>query len=131
MYSPAARPSSERAAPAKKRRLSAITGISSALTASIGLPALRASRRAISSPCSSITSAIASSACARCAVDLLGARDGRAGDLLAGGGVEDRFGLAAAGRALAVDEVAEGLCGARHLGSPLLGVSSGSLASLS
>src|SRR5665213_1569911 len=67
MYSPAARPSRQRAAPAKKRRLSAITGISSFLAASIGLPALSASRRASSSPCSSIRSAIASSACARCA----------------------------------------------------------------
>src|ERR1700677_2035185 len=67
MYSPAALPSRQRAAPAKKRRLSAITGISSFLAASIGFPALSASRRAISSPCSSIRSASASSACARCA----------------------------------------------------------------
>ncbi len=51
MYSPAARPSSTRAAPAKKRRLSAITGSSSVVTASIGLPALSASSRAISSAC--------------------------------------------------------------------------------
>ncbi len=67
MYSPAARPSRQRAAPAKKRRLSAITGSSSLLTASIGLPAFSASMRAISSPCSSIASASASSACERCA----------------------------------------------------------------
>ncbi len=67
MYSPAALPSRQRAAPAKKRRLSTITGISSALTASIGLPAFSASSRAISSPCSSTTSAIANSAWERCA----------------------------------------------------------------
>src|SRR5579862_9640740 len=65
MYSPAARPSKQRAAPAKKRRLSAITGSSSPVTASIGLPAFRASRRAISGACSSMRSASASSACAR------------------------------------------------------------------
>ena len=67
MYSPAARPSRQRAAPAKKRRLSTITGTSSFLTASIGLPALSASARAISSLWCSIASAIASSACERCA----------------------------------------------------------------
>src|ERR1035438_1807893 len=62
MYSPAALPSRQRAAPAKKRRLSAITGSSSFVTASIGLPAFSASMRASSSPCRSIRSASASSA---------------------------------------------------------------------
>src|SRR5664279_4853635 len=122
MYSPAALPPRQRAAPAKNRRLSAIAGISSLVTASIGLPALSASRRAISEPCSSITSAIASSARAARGphgqVHLLGAGDGCEGELLAGGGVEHGFALAARGHPLAVDEVAEGLCGARHLSLP-------------
>ena len=65
MYSPAARPSMQRAAPAKKRRLSAITGTSSSSTALRGLPASAASRSAISSARSSIRSAIRSSARAR------------------------------------------------------------------
>ena len=65
MYSPAARPSMQRAAPAKKRRLSAITGTSSSITALRGLPASAASRSAISSPRSSIRSAMRSSARAR------------------------------------------------------------------
>ena len=65
MYSPAARPSIVRAAPAKKRSWSAITGISSSTTALRGLPASAASRSAISSPRSSIRSAIRSSARAR------------------------------------------------------------------
>src|SRR5688500_17147088 len=55
-YSPAALPSSVRAAPAKKRRLSAENGISSAAIA-IGLPTFRDSSRASSSACSSSTSA--------------------------------------------------------------------------
>src|ERR1019366_4741542 len=119
MYSPAARPSRQRAAPAKKRRLSAITGISSFLAASIGLPAFRASRRAISPPCSSIRAARARSA--HGAIHVLGSGHGRAGELLTSGGVEHGFGLAAReGHALAVDEVAEGLRCARHLVSPLL-----------
>ena len=67
MYSPAALPSRQRAAPAKKRRLSTITGISSLATAARGLPAFRASRRASSSPFSSKRSAIASSAFERSA----------------------------------------------------------------
>ena len=133
MYSPAARPSRQRAAPAKKRRLSAITGISSPLTASIGLPALSASRRAISSPCSSISvgereqrlralrrrrrrPAVERAPGGRDrAVDVLGARERGARDLLAGGRVEHRFGRRPRqARRLAVDEVAEGLCCARH-----------------
>ncbi len=67
MYSPAALPSRLRAAPAKKRRLSAMTGISSFVAFSIGLPAFSASSRASSFPCSSIRSASASSAAERCA----------------------------------------------------------------
>ena len=67
MYSPAALPSMQRAAPAKKRRLSAITGSSSRETARIGLPALSASKRASSSPCCSSIAASASSACERSA----------------------------------------------------------------
>ncbi len=65
MYSPAARPSIVRAAPAKKRSWSAITGISSSTTALRGLPASADSRSAISSPRSSIRSAMRSSARAR------------------------------------------------------------------
>src|SRR3954462_8444914 len=65
MYSPAALPSRLRAAPAKKRRLSTIAPISSSLTACSGLPALRASSSAISSPCSSSASASLSSASER------------------------------------------------------------------
>ena len=65
MYSPAALPSRQRAAPAKKRKLSAITGISSFVAASIGLPALSASSFASSAPCSSTRSASASSTSAR------------------------------------------------------------------
>src|SRR3954451_18645181 len=55
------------AAPAKKRRLSAMNGISSSLKACSGLPALRASRSASSSACSSMTSASLSSAAWRSA----------------------------------------------------------------
>src|SRR5450759_4260442 len=130
MYSPAARPSRQRAAPAKKRRLSAITGISSFFAASIGLPAFRASVRASSSPCSSIVAASASSASARTAgvvrghpraVELLGCGLRRPRQLLAGGGVEHGFGLALRGDPLAVDEVAEDLCCARHLALPSSG----------
>src|SRR5215210_1476084 len=56
MYSPAARPSRTRAAPAKKRMLSEQTGISSR-AAAIGLPTFRDSISASSSVCSSIRSA--------------------------------------------------------------------------
>src|SRR5436190_3774321 len=56
MYSLAALPSSSRAAPAKKRRLSTTTGTSS-IAAPTGLPALRLSSRPISSPRASIASA--------------------------------------------------------------------------
>src|SRR5262245_61857671 len=56
MYSPALLPSSRRAAPAKKRRLSEQTGSSSRAYAS-GLPTLRDSISASSSVCSSIRSA--------------------------------------------------------------------------
>ena len=55
----------QRAAPAKKRRLSTMNGISSSLKALSGLPALAASSSVISSACSSIASAIRSSASAR------------------------------------------------------------------
>src|SRR3954451_22644891 len=64
MYSPADLPSSTRAAPAKKRRLSAETGISSRAEAS-GLPTFCDSSSASSSPCSSIAAASLSSASER------------------------------------------------------------------
>ena len=54
-----------RAAPAKKRRLSTIAPISSSLTACSGLPALRASSSASSSPRSSSASASLRSASER------------------------------------------------------------------
>src|SRR5439155_14118 len=55
----------QRAAPAKKRRLSTMNGISSSLTACSGLPALSLSSSASSSACSSMASARRSSASAR------------------------------------------------------------------
>src|SRR5579884_3923406 len=64
MYSPALLPSSNRAAPAKKRRLSTQTGISSRAYES-GLPTLRDSSSASSSAFSSSASASLSSASAR------------------------------------------------------------------
>src|SRR5881392_2929430 len=64
MYSPEALPSRMRAAPAKKRRLSAQTGISS-LAYESGLPTFTDSSSASSSVCSSIASASLSSASAR------------------------------------------------------------------
>ena len=60
MYSPVERPSSRRAAPAKKRRLSAIS-LGSSRAAAIGLPTFLDSICAISSAFSSITSASLSS----------------------------------------------------------------------
>src|SRR6266567_1639841 len=57
MYSPAARPSSTRAPPAKNRKLSAITGISSLMTRENTLPTFWDSIRPNSSPCSSTRSA--------------------------------------------------------------------------
>ena len=65
MYSPAAWPSITRAAPAKKRRLSATTGSSSSSVVWYGLPTFSDSMRASSSAFSSIASAIFSSASAR------------------------------------------------------------------
>src|SRR2546430_3678522 len=64
MYSPVVRPSRQRAAPAKKRRLSTLTGGSSRAYAS-GLPTFCDSSSASSSVCSSIASASLSSASAR------------------------------------------------------------------
>src|SRR5436190_10385316 len=64
MYSPEALPSRMRAAPAKNRRLSAQTGISS-LAYESGLPTFSDSSSASSSVCSSIASASLSSASAR------------------------------------------------------------------
>src|SRR3954451_11113743 len=64
MYSPADLPSSTRAAPAKKRRLSAETGISSRAEAS-GLPTFCDSSSASSSALSSIAAASLSSASER------------------------------------------------------------------
>ena len=65
MYSPAERPSSIRAAPAKKRMLSTIGGISSDIVTSAGFPAFSASIFTISSACSSIASASLSRASCR------------------------------------------------------------------
>ena len=62
MYSPAALPSSIRAAPAKNRIWSTIGGISSDLVSPIGLPVLRASAATNSSARASSLSAIRSSA---------------------------------------------------------------------
>ena len=59
-YSPTARPSSIRAAPAKNRRWSVITGISSRITDASGLPTFSDSSRPISSACPSMASARAS-----------------------------------------------------------------------
>ncbi len=64
MYLPAAVASMQRAAPAKKRRLSHATGISSR-AATIGLPTFSDSTTLSSSARSSIASAIRSSARAR------------------------------------------------------------------
>ena len=58
MYSPAARPSSTRAAPAKKRIWSTIGGISSLAVSARGLPVFSASSSTSSSACASIASAI-------------------------------------------------------------------------
>src|SRR3954447_19558666 len=65
MYSFAACAWSVRHAPAKKRRLSTTTGISSDFTSSIGLPTFRDSSCANSSACSSTASAIFKRAVAR------------------------------------------------------------------
>src|SRR5438309_5565740 len=54
MYSPVARPSSSRAAPAKKRKQSTIGGISSDLVGASGLPTFSDSIRASSSPSASM-----------------------------------------------------------------------------
>ncbi len=62
MYSPAARPSSRRAAPAKKRIWSIIGGISSDMVRAIGLPVFCDSSATSSSACSSNASAMSSSA---------------------------------------------------------------------
>ena len=62
MYSPALRPSSMRAAPAKNRRLSTIGGISSDIVTSKGLPTFSDSIFTISSACSSMRSASRSNA---------------------------------------------------------------------
>ena len=61
MYSPAARPSSVRAAPAKKRRLSTHGGISSERNRARGLPTFADSMLAISSASARIASASLSS----------------------------------------------------------------------
>ena len=67
MYSPALRPSSSRAAPAKNRIWSTAGGISSLRVSSIGLPVFWHSAAMISSARSSIASANFSSA--RCRSD--------------------------------------------------------------
>ncbi len=65
MYSPAARPSSTRAAPAKNRIWSTIGGISSAVVSASGLPVFCDSRATSSSACVSTASAILSRAFCR------------------------------------------------------------------
>jgi hypothetical protein len=67
MYSPDERPSSTRAAPAKKRIWSTIGGISSLVVSPTGLPVLRASAATSRAPACSTVSAIASSAACRSA----------------------------------------------------------------
>ena len=62
MYSPALRPSSTRAAPAKNRIWSTVGGISSEAVSATGLPVLRLSAATTSSARSSIASAIRSRA---------------------------------------------------------------------
>src|SRR6202035_3726166 len=57
------------------------------------------------------------------AIDVLRGRPRGARDLLAGGGVQDRFGLPVGGDGLAVDEVAEDLCCGCHLGLSWSGMS--------
>ena len=64
-YSPAARPSSTRAAPAKNRTWSTIGGISSLAVSAHGLPVFCASRCTSSSERASRASASLSSACWR------------------------------------------------------------------
>ena len=65
MYSPAARPSSTRAAPAKKRNWSTIGGTSSAMVTGIGLPVFSDSSATSSSALASTRSAMASMAFCR------------------------------------------------------------------
>ena len=65
MYSPADRPSSTRAAPAKKRIWSTIGGISSDMVSASGLPVFSLSAATSSSARASIASAIRSSAFCR------------------------------------------------------------------
>ena len=65
MYSPAALPSSTRAAPAKNRSWSTIGGISSLAVSALILPVFSDSSAISSSACASIASAIFSSACWR------------------------------------------------------------------
>ncbi|CAB4851942.1 unannotated protein [freshwater metagenome] len=62
MYSPEARPSSTRAAPAKNRIWSIIGGISSDAVTAIGFPVFWLSSATSSSACDSSVSAIARSA---------------------------------------------------------------------
>ena len=112
MYSPAERPSSTRAAPAKKRIWSIIGGISSAIVTAIGLPVFCDSSATSSSACASSASAISSSASWRSdgvvsrhvskaadgrgvgTVDVLGARDRRGAEHLAGARVDEVAGAA-------------------------------------
>ena len=126
MYSPAARPSRTRAAPAKNRIWSTIGGISSAAVTAIGLPVFSLSRAISSSAFASTTSAIRSRAACRSdgvvlapgverigrgavgAVDVLRIGHRRLGEHLARCGVDQLGGLAGDGiDGLAVDEVAD------------------------
>ena len=126
MYSPAERPSSIRAAPAKNLIWSTIGGISSDKVSAIGLPVFCDSAATSWSALASIVSAIRSSARLRSdgvasrqpskasaaererSVDLVRAGDWRGGEGLAGGRV-DQVGTAVEGDVgpLPADEVAQ------------------------
>jgi hypothetical protein len=103
MYSPAARPSMQRAAPAKNRRLSTRTGTSSRIAA-IGLPTFSDSTRLSSSAPASSASAIRRSASAR-----------------SPGGVPDQPSNAPAAAATAASTSAASDSGARAMTSPVAG----------
>src|SRR3954468_4305869 len=110
MYSPALLPSRFRAAPAKKRRLSAENGISSRETIS-GLPTLRDSICASSSALSEITSASFSSSSAR-----------------SPGVASSHSGSAALARATASSTSSADMLGTFAIESPVAGLSTSSVA---
>ena len=147
MYSPAARPSRQRAAPAKKRRLSAITGISSfvdRLDRLAGVERLQArellavlldQRRrapaapARAAPASSATSPSNARRAASTARSTSSALEtGARASSSPVAGLSTASVSPCGGHALAVDEVAERVCGARHrLSSRCRGVRVGRL----